>query len=76
MGAPGWFSGLSLQLLISAQVMISGFVSSSPASDSTLAVQSLLGILSLCPSPAHMLSFSLSLKINKYTKNYARHKLK
>ena len=51
------------------------FVSSSPALDSMLKVQSLLGILSLslslCPSPTQShplclcLSLSLSLKINK-----------
>ena len=53
--------------LISAQVMISWFVSLSPALGSALMVHSLLGILSLslhhCPSPAHALF--LSLKINE-----------
>ena len=44
MGAPGWLSQLRVQLLISAQVMISWFVSLSPASGPEL---SLLGILSL-----------------------------
>ena len=58
-GAPGWLSWLSVQLLISAQVMISRFVSSSPTLGSVLTVQSLLGILALpfCPSPP-MLSLS------------------
>ena len=46
-GAPGWLSGLSVELLASAQVVISWFVSSSPALGSALAVQNLLGILSL-----------------------------
>ena len=41
-----------VQLLISAQVVISRFVSLSPASGSTLALGSLLGILSLS-LPAH-----------------------
>ena len=53
-GAPGWLSQLGVQLLVPAQVMISQFVSSSPASGSLLTAQSLPGILSLplslCPS--------------------------
>ena len=55
----------------SAQVMISRFVSSSPASGSVLTAQSLepalnsvCVCLSLCPSPAHILSLSLLQKIN------------
>ena len=56
--------------LDSAQVMISWFVSSSPALSSVLTAQSLEPaldsvFLSLCPSPAHTLSLSLSLK-NKH----------
>ena len=55
LGVPGWFSQLSLWLLVSAQVMISQFVSSSPASGPVMSPQSLLGILSLslslCPLP-------------------------
>ena len=51
----------SVKGLTLAQVMISQFMSSSPMSSSVLAVCSLLGILSLCPSLAH----ALSLKINK-----------
>ena len=46
---PGWLSWLSVQLLISAQVAVSHFMSLSPASDSGLTVQSLLGIF-LSPS--------------------------
>ena len=49
-GVPGWLSQLSIWLLISAQAMISWFMSSNPASGSVLTVRSLLGILSL---PAH-----------------------
>ena len=64
-GTPGWLSRLSDQLLTPAQVMISRFVGSSPASGSALTVWSLLLILSLslslCPSPAD----SSALKINK-----------
>ena len=37
-GAPAWLSGLSLQLWISAPVVSSQFVSSGPASGSTLTV--------------------------------------
>ena len=59
-GAPGWLSHLHIRLLVSAQVVISWFVSWSPASGSVLTVQSLLGILSLCPSPDHALALSLS----------------
>ena len=60
---PGWLSQLSVQLLISAQLMISQFVGWSPASGSGLAVQSLLRILSLS------LTFpcSLFLKTNQQT---------
>ena len=57
-------SGRSTCLLISTQLMISGFMRSSPASGSALTAWSLLGILSLplspCPSPTHALSLSLS----------------
>ena len=67
---PGWLSLLSLRLLISAQVMISWLVGSSPTSGSVLTAWSLLGI-SLSPSlplPLLFLSLcpSLSLKINKH----------
>ena len=68
-GTWGGFCRLSVRLPISAQVTISLFVSSRPASGPVLTGQRLLGILSLslslsltvCPSPAH----ALSLKINK-----------
>ena len=50
-GVPGWFSWLSIGLLVSAQVMMSQLVSSSPVSGSVLTVQSLLGILSLLSLP-------------------------
>ena len=71
---PGCLSQLSIQLLISAQVMISQLVSSSPASGSALAVQGLLGILSLplsLPLPclgAQAWVHARSLKINKLKK--------
>ena len=62
LGAPGWLSHLTVQLLILAKVMISRFGRSSPASGSALMAWSLLGILSvslsLCPSPASFLSLS------------------
>ena len=56
---------MSVQLLISAQLMISQFVGSSPASASMFKVQSLVGILFLLSLllPAH--SHTPSLKINK-----------
>ena len=64
-----WLSGLSIQLLISAQVMISWFVSWSPVSDSALTMQSLLGIFCLLLSLPLPHSHSLSLKINKLKKD-------
>ena len=51
---------LSVERLTSAQVLISRFVSSSPASGSLLSAQSRLQIL--CLPPLLMLSLSLSLK--------------
>ena len=48
-----------------AQVMITRFVGSSPASDSALTAQSLLGILSLPRSLPLPSTFSLSLPQNK-----------
>ena len=60
-GAPGWLSRLGVRLLVSAQVTISWFVGSSPASGSSLTVRSLLGTLSLSlPLPC-----SLALSENK-----------
>ena len=56
-GAPGWLSRLRVQLLLSAQIVISQCVSSSPASGSVLTVQGLLGISSL--------SLSLSLPLSQ-----------
>ena len=71
LGAPGWLSWLSIELWISAQVMISWFVGSSPASGCSLTVWSLVGILSLLLSlplpPCLSLSLSLYLKINNKT---------
>ena len=64
-GAPGWLSGLSVQLLVSAQVMISRFMASSPASGSVLTAQSLLGILSLSSSPCAPPLLTLSLSLSK-----------
>ena len=46
LGVPGWLSRVRVQLLISAQVMISSFVSLSPASGSVLTARNLLDILS------------------------------
>ena len=59
--APGWLSLLSIQLLVSGQVMISWFMGSSPA---LLCWQcgAGWGPLSLRPSPTHPVS--VSLKIN------------
>ena len=68
-GARGWLSRLSVRLLVSAQVMTSWFLSSSPTLGSTPTVRSLLGILSLCPSPTQAHALSLS-KINKWTLKY------
>ena len=58
-GAPGWLSPLSFRLLMSAQVMISPFMKSSPCPP--------LGILSPSVSahPLLSLSLSLSLSLNK-----------
>ena len=74
MGGPGWLSQLSVQLLVSAQVMISQFVGSIPVSGSVLTAQSLEPALDsvyppLSASPLLMggLSFSLSLPPNKQT---------
>ena len=64
-GAPGWLSWSSIQLLISAQVVISVFVGSSLASGSADRAEPAWDSLSL--SPAHSLSLSLKTKtlINK-----------
>ena len=60
MGASGWLSQLGVQLLISAQVMISQFVGPNPGLGSAPTAWSQLGILSL-----PLLCLSLFLKINK-----------
>ena len=71
-GARGWLNQLSVQFLISAQVMISWFVSSSPALGSVLTAWSLLGILS--PSLSALpYSLCLFLKINKPKKRFKKH---
>ena len=68
-GEPWVAHWLSDQLLVSAQVMISQFVGSSPASGCAVTVRSLLRILSpslsFCPSPPCTLSLSLSKYTNK-----------
>ena len=58
--APGWLSWLSVQLLVSAHVMTSQFVTLSPMSGSVPTVRSLLGLLSLFLSLSAPLLFSLS----------------
>ena len=63
-GCLGGSVGKAFQLLVSAQVMISQFMRSSPTSSSVLTVQNLLGILSLSPLPLRVLSLFLSQ--NKY----------
>ena len=63
--ARGWLSRVSIQLLVSAQGMISRFWGLSPMSGSTLTAQSLLGILSLSLSLSALPLLSLSLKIIK-----------
>ena len=70
--APGWLSKLNVELLISAQVMISQFMSLSPTSGSVLTVWGLLGILSfsfsLSLSLSPPLSLSVSLSVSLYNK--------
>ena len=65
-GMLGWLSQLRIWLLISAQVMISRFVRSSPTSGSVMTARACLGFslsFSVCPSPAHMWVLSLSLSL-------------
>ena len=64
-GTPGWLSRLSGRLLVSAQVMISRFLSLSPTSGSALTMWSLLGILSLPLSAPLPLALSVSLEMHK-----------
>ena len=75
-GMPGWFSRLSSWLLISAQVIISQVVRSSPTSGSELTVWSLLGILSLPLSLPLPHSRVLSLKINFFKKSEKKRQFK
>ena len=75
---PEWLGQVKVQLLISAQVMILQFVSSSLTLGSTMTVWGLLGILSLplstSPPLVRMQARSLSLKINKLKKKKKRKK--
>ena len=64
--APGWLSQLSIWVSISAQVMISQFVGSSPVLGSALTAWSLCGIMSLSLPLSYMLSLSLSKIIHTY----------
>ena len=68
-GSPGWFSWLSIRLLISALAMISRFMGLSTMLDSVLTAQSMLGILSPVSLPlfplTHAFALSLSLSQNK-----------
>ena len=61
--APGWLSWLSILLLISAQVMISWFMRSSPALAFALNMKPAWDYLSPSLSPPPSLMLSLSLKI-------------
>ena len=72
LGQRGAWVAQSVKHLNLAQVTISQFVSSSPASGSVLtarslepALDSMSPSLSLCPSPVHALSLSVPKKINK-----------
>ena len=58
LGAPGWLSCLNIQLLISAQVVISWFMGSSPAPGSALKAGACLGF-SLFPPLCHSHVLSL-----------------
>ena len=72
LGVHGWLCQVSLQLLVSALVMISRFVSLSPALGSALTAWSLLGIfrlpLSLSDPPLLIFYPCLSKKRNKHKK--------
>ena len=79
----GTWVAQSVMRLTLAEVMISQFMSSSPASSSGLSAQSLLQILcplSLCPSPTcvctHVLSLSLSLSLSFSKINIEKNYLK
>ena len=64
-GAPGWLRRLSVRLSISARVVSSRFVRSSPELGSALAAWSLLGILSLPLSAPSLLGLVLSGSLSK-----------
>ena len=61
---PGWLTWLRVWLLVSAQVMISWFVSLSPTSRSELTERSLIRTFSPSVSDSSRLALSLSQKIN------------
>ena len=68
-GAPGWLSRLSIRLSISAQIMISWFMGSSPTLGSVLSLEPAWASssfpVSLCSSPASSLSLKNKLKKKK-----------
>ena len=72
---PGWLSGLNISFLISAQVMISRFVSSSPELSSALTSGACLVFsrsLSVCPYPVCAPSHSLKINMFKKKKDKGR----
>ena len=73
-GVPGLLNQLSLPLLVSDQIMISWFVSVSPASGSVLTVWSLFGILFLPFSLSLPCSLSLCLSKIKLKKKIKKKK--
>ena len=66
-GAPEWFSQISIQLSISAQVMVVGL---SPPLGSVLSVEPAWDALSPSLYPSPTLTVSLSVKINKHFKKH------
>ena len=64
-GAPEWLSPLSVQLLVSVQVMISWVCGLQPLCQAAPYQHRFSPSLSLCLSPTPALSFPLFLKINK-----------
>ena len=78
LGGRGTWVAKSGKHPISAQVMISQFVSSSPSSGSALTAQGLESAsdsvcVSLCPSPACVLALSLSLSLKNKNKHLKKH---
>ena len=65
-GVPGCLSWLNVRLLVSAQIVIPRFVSSSPTSGFVLVAQSLLEIFSLSLPLPCSLSLSLFLSLSKH----------